>query len=183
MWQVWIIKSMILLVTKGHRNTKRNTMADHDAECLSNNTTYSCLNRTDLSALSNVDPDTNYLSSNMAYNNIRYFDDQHFRDKFKSKKNLSMLHLNIRTIPEHFIELTSYIDSLDIVFTIIAISETWPKPYHAEYIIRNYNAEKDIRFYKRGVDVSLYIHSSLQHKLRNNFIIGTETIKSVCCRG
>ena len=67
--------------TKGHRNTKRNTMADHDAECLSNNTTYSCLNRTDLSALSNVDPDTNYLSSNMVYNNILYFDDQHFRDK------------------------------------------------------------------------------------------------------
>ena len=26
-----------------------------------------------------------------------------------------MFHLNIRSIPEHFIELTSYIDSLDIV--------------------------------------------------------------------
>ena len=38
--------------TKGHRNTKRNTTADHDAECLCNNTTYSSLNRTDPSALS-----------------------------------------------------------------------------------------------------------------------------------
>ena len=36
-----------------------------------------------------------------------------------------MFHLNIRSIPEHFIELTSHIDSLDIVFKFIAISETW----------------------------------------------------------
>ena len=63
---------------KCHRNTKRNTTADHDAECLSNNTTYSSLNRTDPSALINIDPDKNYLSCNTCY-----FDDQHFRDKFK----------------------------------------------------------------------------------------------------
>ena len=62
--------------TKGHRNTKHNTIADHHAECLSNNTTYYSLNRTDASALSNIDPDTNYLSCNTVYNNTRYFDDQ-----------------------------------------------------------------------------------------------------------
>ena len=39
-----------------------------------------------VSALSNNDPDSNYLSSNMAYNNTHYFDDQHFRDKLKSNK-------------------------------------------------------------------------------------------------
>ena len=33
-----------------------------------------------------------------------------------------MVHLNIRSIPEHFIELTHF-DSLDFVFKIIAISE------------------------------------------------------------
>ena len=92
---------------------------------------------------------------------LAIFDDQHFRDKFKSNKNLSMFHLNIRSIPEHVIQLTSYIDSLDIVFKIIAISETWLKLDHADYIILNYNAEKDIRLYKRGGGVSLYIHSSL----------------------
>ena len=79
-----------------------------------------------------------------------------------------MFHLNIRSIPEHFIELTSYLDSLDIVFQIIAISETWLKPYHTEYIIPNYSIEKDIRFFKRGGGVSLYLHCSLQYKLRND---------------
>ena len=133
---------------------------------LSNNTNDSSLNRTDLTALSNIDPDINYLNYNMTYTNTRYFDDQHFKDKFKSKKN-SMVHLNIRSIPEHVIELTSYIDSLDFVFKIIAISEIWLKPYHTDYIIPNYSIEKDIRVHKRGDGVSVYVHSSLQCKLRN----------------
>ena len=48
------------------------------------------------------------------------------------------------------------------------ISETWLKPYQADYIILNHNAEKDIRFYKREGGVGLYIHSSIQYKLRND---------------
>ena len=89
---------------------------------------------------------------------------------------MSMFHLNIRSIPEHFIELTSYPDSLDIV-----LSETWLKPYHTKYIIPNYSIEKDIRSFKRGGGVSLYLHFSLQYKLRNYIKIGTdsETINSV----
>ena len=50
-----------------------------------------------------------------------------------------MVHLNIRSITDHFIELISCIDSLDFVFKIIAISETWLKPYHMDYIIPNYS--------------------------------------------
>ena len=125
--------------TKRHRDTERKITADQDYQTLSNNTNDSPLNRTDLSALSSIDPDINYLNSNMTYTNTRYFDDEHFRDQFKSNKNISMVHLNIRSIPEHFIELISYIDSLDFVFKIIAISETWLKPYHTDYIIPNYS--------------------------------------------
>ena len=86
-----------------------------------------------------------YLSTNMKSINTQYYDDQQFRDKFKSTKNLSMFHLNIRSIPEHYIELTSYIHSLNMAFKIIEISETWLKPFHANYIIPNYNIEKYIR--------------------------------------
>ena len=48
--------------------------------------------------------------------NTQYYDDQQFRDKFKSNKSLSMFHLNIRSIPKHLIELTSYIHGLNITF-------------------------------------------------------------------
>ena len=92
-----------------------------------------------------------------------------------------MFHLNIRSIPEHFIELTSYIHSLNIAFKMIGISETWLKPFHTNYIIPNYNNEKNIRVNNRGGGVSLYIHGSLQYKLQNDLKIGNdpETINSV----
>ena len=58
---------------------------------------------------------------------------------------------------------------------------SWLKPYHTDYIIPNYSIEKDIRVNKRGGGVSLYVHSSLQYKLRNDLKIGSdsETINSV----
>ena len=92
-----------------------------------------------------------------------------------------MFRLNIRSIPEHFIELTSYIHSLDIAFKIIEITKTWLKPFHTNYIIPNYNIEKDIRVNKHGGGVSLYIHGCLQYKIRNDLKIGNdhETINSV----
>ena len=52
----------------------------------------------------------------MKYINTQYYDDQQFRDKLKSTKNLSMFHLNIRSIPEHFIELTSYNPQFEYCF-------------------------------------------------------------------
>ena len=61
--------------------------------------------------------------------NTQYYDDQQFRDKFKSNTTILMFHLNIRSIPEHFIVLTSYIHSLNNAFKIIGISETWLKHF------------------------------------------------------
>ena len=65
--------------TKGHRDTERKITADD--QVLSNNTNDSSLNRTDLSALSNIVPGINHLNSSMAYTNTQYFDDQYVRDK------------------------------------------------------------------------------------------------------
>ena len=92
-----------------------------------------------------------------------------------------MCHLNIRNLPEHFIEFTTYIDNLNIDFKIIALSETWLKPHHIDNIIPIYNIENELRIKRRGGGVSLYIHNSLQYKVRNNFKIGNdqETINSV----
>ena len=113
--------------------------------------------------------------------NTQYFDDQQFRDKFKSNKNPSMFYFNIRSIPQHCIKLTSYIHSLNIAFKIIGISETWLKPCHTNYISQSYNIDKFIRVNKHGGGVNLYIHSSPQYKFRNTLKIGNdpETINSV----
>ena len=92
-----------------------------------------------------------------------------------------MYHLNIRSLPEHFIEFTAYIEHLNIDFKIIALSETWLKPHHIDYIIPIYNIENELRIKRRGGGVSLYIHNSLQYKVRNDLKIDNdqETINSV----
>ena len=71
-----------------------------------------------------------------------------------------MCHWNIRSLPEHFIEFTAYIDNLNIDFKIIALSETWLKPHHIGYIIPSYNIENELKIKIRGGGVSLYIHNS-----------------------
>ena len=138
-------------------------------------------NRTDQSALNDIDPDLNYFITDIRSLNTPYFDDQTFKEKFKFNNTLSMYHLNIRSLPEHFIEFTAYIEHLNIDFKIIALSETWLKPHHIDYIIPNYNIENELRIKRRGGGVSLYIHNSLQYKVRKDLKIGNdqETINSV----
>ena len=98
-----------------------------------------------------------------------------FSKKFHSSNDsLSMFHLNIRSIPDHILELTSLLNNLNIELKIIAISETWIKPYHINYNIPNYNLEQDFRLHKRGGGVCLYMHNVLQYKLRNDLKLGND---------
>ena len=70
--------------------------------------------------------------------------------------NFSLIHLNIRSVPLHFTEFISYLDTLDIDFKIIAFSETAINSSHIKYNIPNYNVEKNLEIRKRVV-VSVYI--------------------------
>ena len=55
------------------------------------------------------------------------------------------------------------------------------KPHHIDYIIPKYNIENELRIKRRGGGVCLYIHNSLQYKVRNDLKIGNdqEAINSV----
>ena len=78
------------------------------------------------------------------------------------------MHLNIRSIPLHFTELLCYLDSLNIEFKLIALSETALNDTHTDFKMPNYNCEIDVRPKRKGGGVSLYIHSALQYKLRRD---------------
>ena len=82
------------------------------------------------------------------------------------------MHLNIRSVPLHFAELPCYLDTLDIEFKIIGLSETAINNTHTNYIIPNYNCQMDYRAKKKGGVVSLYIHNALQYKVRNDLQLG-----------
>ena len=141
-----------------------------------------CFNDYDPSLLGNIDPDINYLNSNKKVLNTPYYNDQSFNRKFnRNNDSLSMLHLNIRSIPDHFLQLTSLLNNLNTELKIVAISETWIKPFHINYNIPNYNIEQDFRHQKRGGGVCLYLHSVIQYKLRNDLKLGNnpELVNSV----
>ena len=55
-------------------------------------------------------------------------------------------------------------------FKFIALIETWLKDHHTNYILPNYNFEQTFRPKARGGGVCLYIHSSLQYKMRRDLI-------------
>ena len=76
------------------------------------------------------------------------------------------MYLNIRSIPLHFTELLCYLDSLNIKFKLIALSETALNDTHTYFKMPNYNCEIDVRPKRKGGGVSVYIHSAFQYKLR-----------------
>ena len=83
----------------------------------------------------------------------------------EKNQQFSMFHLNIRSIPDHFSELTSLLINLETEIKVIAISETWLKPSNINFNIRNYNMEQELRPQKRAGGVALYLHNVLQYKV------------------
>ena len=68
----------------------------------------------------------------------------------------------------------SFLDNLDIKLKLIALSETWIKPYHIDYNMTHYSFEQDYR-QKRRWCMSIYIHESLQYQLRKDLRIGKDS--------
>ena len=102
----------------------------------------------------------------------KYYDETIFNQSFRKTSNFSLIHLNNRSVPLHFTEFMSYLDSLDIDFKIMALSETAINSSHINYNIPNYNMEIHFRKKKNGSGVSLYIQIQLQYKIRNDVHLG-----------
>ena len=120
-----------------------------------------CFNSSDQSSLHKIDPDIHYLTVNNCPIDTPYYSEQLFRDTFGNNRNLSMLHLNIRSVPDHILGFISFLDNLDIELKLIALSETWIKPHHTDYNMTHYSLEQDYRQNMRGGGVCLYIYMNL----------------------
>ena len=79
-------------------------------------------------------------------------------------------------MPDHFREIVTYLECLNTKFKIIALTETWLKDHHTNYTLPNYNFEQTFRPKARGGGVCLYIHSSLQYKMRRDLIPTNQNI-------
>ena len=102
----------------------------------------------DQSALNKIDPDINYLNAQNSINDTQYYTETSFIKKMGKTTNLSLFHLNIRSIPDHFLEFTSFLNVLNVELKVIALSETWIKAHHISYNLPNYNMEQNYRIKK-----------------------------------
>src|SRR6266404_5372524 len=103
----------------------------------------------------------------------------HFNDKFCNTTDFSTIHFNIRSISNHFDDLSIFLESIKSTFSLIALSEIWlPSKENVQfYNIPNYNFECSLRPNSNYGGVGLYIHNFILYKILNvNSITGSESL-------
>ena len=86
-------------------------------------------NEHDSSSLGNIDSEIHYLGTNNMFNITHYYNDQSFRNKYRNNINVYMFHINIRSIPDHFLELTTLLNNLDMLLSAFNIYFMRGLPY------------------------------------------------------
>ena len=120
--------------------------------------------------LDKIDPDNNV--TNLYYGNeCKYYNIDSFNELCCSTKvaedALSLLHLNIRSIPKNLSDLQNYMQCLNTKFSIIGLSETWHNESTIDiYEMEEYECVSKFRADRRGGGVSLYVRRGIEFTRR-----------------
>ena len=128
--------------------------------------------------MGDLDPDCNLLATSNTALTTKYYLESDINEITKCNDNyvrgLSLMHLNIRSIPKSIDKLSNYLTLLDLQFSIIALSETWLNNETSEiYELPEYRCIHLTRPSKRGGGVSMYIHRSYDYVERPDINIMT----------
>ena len=133
-----------------------------------------------------IDPDFHFYTESYCIKNTQcdYYIEDTFVDKFKRSgsfdRNLSIFHLNIKSLPKHYDELEMYLDSLRFPFSFIGLTETWLDECKENlYDLPQYVSVTRYRKMKRGGGVSLLIRNHIPFILRNDLAYFDSKIESV----
>jgi hypothetical protein len=116
--------------------------------------------------LGDIDPEKNFLSEirGEIIKNCKYYYSINLHDEIlpkMSNSDLSLFHLNIRSLPKFFDTLIPTLHASGIHFNLISLSETWLKPSNADcYGIQGYAHEYLTRREKPGGGVSIFINEN-----------------------
>ena len=130
------------------------------------------------------DSDSNYFNTE-----IKSFDTPHvipeeFHSQFKNHMSdgLSFFQNNIKSVNKNFENFKLFLSSLAFTFSVICFSETWLDETTISnkslYELPNYTSIHQVRKQKRGGGVSLYIHQSIEFKIRNDLSIKSDDVES-----
>jgi hypothetical protein len=89
----------------------------------------------------------------------------------KNDSQLSIMSMNIRSLPKNYRNFIALLDNIDSKFDIITLTETWMKEHNLDlYQIQGYTQEAQIRDNKPGGGVSIFIKDHLNYKLEQTSI-------------
>ena len=140
------------------------------------------------------DSNNELYNNNETHTNYEYMSDEYLNKniqiecnyvecksiKYESNHGLSIFNLNARSFVHNFDEIIMLLDSIEIKFNIIVISETWLQEYNKDlYQIENYNACHITRnnfinnTYNNnaGGGVSIFIQNHLNYNTIDNLCI------------
>ena len=128
-----------------------------------------------------IDPDSNYIIRQTSNNDrCHYYTEESFNNLLEDKKiknELTLFHLNVRSIKNKFDDFCTYLHSLKINFSLIGISETWITDNTANlYDISGYKFINVNRKNKVGGGVGMYIKDHIQYKVREDLSTAKEDI-------
>ena len=131
-----------------------------------------------------INPDSYYyndLSFSIQQNSNYYHEDsfnQSFQRVFNDNDTLSLMHLNIRSIPSNLTKLVQYLSNLNVNFDIIGISETWLNETNKDiYNLNGYNHVPLVRQDRIHGGVSLFISASISYRILNEISIINKDIE------
>ena len=132
--------------------------------------------------LFNADPDFNFYNNAAQAATSDYYVEDSFNAEFDgvSGQSLSVIHLNVRSVPRNLDKFVHYISNLKVNFTVIGLSETWlNETNHMIYNIDGYNAISKYRTGRIGGGVTIYVNDMLHIIQRDDIAVFNEYVESV----
>ena len=133
------------------------------------------------------DPDLQFYNNFRCMQNVQnciYYSGSSFNQMYQNRNIsnccLSLIHFNIRSIARNLSAADIFLSSLNVKFTIIALTETWLSPSSAYcYSMPGYNMESKCRTNKVGGGVAILIQCGLNYQIRNDLAIFCEILESI----
>ena len=106
-------------------------------------------------------------------NGSMYMTPEEFLNQDLTKSNaFSLLHINCRSLPKHYDDITSVLSTLEHSFGLVAFSETWlDTKVRKEFYIEGYNVESKSRNDRRGGGVAFAIRHDIRYIVRNDISV------------
>ena len=136
----------------------------------------------DHNILNEIDPDLNFFESNQRQLNTNttsnYYNEETLNKELENchhKDRVSIMHLNIRSLPKHDDQLIAYLKSLTIEFNIIGLSETWLSYENAHvYGMDDYQHIYKCRPSRRGGGDSVFGRDGIDFTILQHLNISTD---------